>query len=131
MILRLNKSCARDLRTKYDLYRGGTQISEQYYEYNALGQLVYSGDRNDGWDEAAERYENFIRTRKGKVLFLELCVGYNTPVIIKIPFWNMTVQNPKAIYACINKGEAVTLDTIADRSICIDGDIGEAIERLI
>ena len=85
---------------------------------------------DDGWHEAAERYENFIRTRKGKVLFLELGVGYNTPIIIKIPFWNMTVQNPKATYACINQGEAVTLEEIAGRSICIDGDIGEVIEKL-
>lgn len=85
---------------------------------------------DDGWHEAAERYENFIRTRKGKVLFLELGVGYNTPVIIKIPFWNMTAQNPKATYACVNKGEAVTLEEIADRSICINGDIGEVIEKL-
>ena len=82
---------------------------------------------DDGWHEAAERYENFLRTRTGKVLFLELGVGYNTPVIIKIPFWNMTVQNPKATYACVNQGEAVTLEEIADRSICIDGDIGEVI----
>ena len=85
---------------------------------------------DDGWHEAAERYENFLRTRKGKVLFLELGVGYNTPVIIKIPFWNMTAQNSKATYACINKGEAVTLEEIADRSICIDGDIGTVIEQL-
>ena len=85
---------------------------------------------DDGWHEAAERYENFIRTRTGKVLFLELGVGYNTPVIIKIPFWNMTAQNPDATYACVNKGEAVTLEEIADRSICIDGDIGEVIEEL-
>ena len=85
---------------------------------------------DDGWHEAAQRYENFIRTRTGKVLFLELGVGYNTPVIIKIPFWNMTAQNPDATFACVNKGEAVTLEEIADRSICIDGDIGEVIEEL-
>ena len=85
---------------------------------------------DDGWHEAAERYENFLRTRSGKVLFLELGVGYNTPVIIKIPFWNMTSQNPDATYACVNKGEAVTLEEIANRSICIDGDIGEVITSI-
>ena len=85
---------------------------------------------DDGWHEAAERYENFIRTRTGKVLFLELGVGYNTPVIIKIPFWNMTTQNPDATYACVNKGEAVTLEEIKNRSICIDGDIGDVIKQL-
>ncbi len=41
------------------------------------------------------------------VLFLELGVGYNTPSIIKYPFGQMTVKNPKATYACINYGEAV------------------------
>ena len=86
---------------------------------------------DEGWHEAAERYSNFIRTRTGKVLFLELGVGYNTPVIIKIPFWNMTAQNRHAIYACINQGQAVTLEEIKDRSICIDGDIGDVIGLLI
>ena len=36
---------------------------------------------DEGWHRAAERYENFFRTRAGgKILFLELGVGYNTPV---------------------------------------------------
>ena len=85
---------------------------------------------DNGWHEAAERYENFIRTRKGKVLFLELGVGYNTPVIIKYPFWQMTAKNESATYACVNYGEAVTTEQIAKRSICINGDIGEVINFL-
>ena len=40
----------------------------------------------------------------------------------------MTAENPKAVYVCINKGEAYAPKEIADRSICIDGDIGEVIE---
>lgn len=32
---------------------------------------------------------------------------YNTPGIIKYPFWRMTAQNPKATDICINYGEAV------------------------
>ena len=36
---------------------------------------------DEGWHAAAERSENFLRTRDGqKILFLELGVGYNTPV---------------------------------------------------
>ena len=85
---------------------------------------------DEGWHEAAARYEIFLRTRKGKVLFFELGVGYNTPGIIKIPFWNMTAKNPNATFACINYGEAVTIDEIADRSICIDGDIGGVLKDL-
>ena len=72
-----------------------------------------------------------MRTRAGlKILFLELGVGYNTPVIIKYPFWQMTSKNPKAVYACINLGEADAPDNIAARSICIDGYIGAVLEGL-
>lgn len=83
-----------------------------------------------GWHKATERYENFLRTRGGKMLFLELGVGYNTPVIIKYPFWNMTAKNPESTYACVNYGEAVCPENIQDRSICLDGDIGHVIKTL-
>ena len=83
-----------------------------------------------GWHEAAERYENFLRTRKGKILFLELGVGSNTPGIIKYPFWQMTADNPDATYACVNYGEAVCPEDIREQAICIDGDIGTVIDEL-
>ena len=84
-----------------------------------------------GWHLAAERYENFLRTRQGqKLLFLELGVGYNTPGIIKYPFWQMTARNPQATYACINQGQGVCPHEIEKQSICIDGDIGEVLARL-
>ena len=85
---------------------------------------------DEGWHQAAERYENFLRTRNGKILFLELGVGYNTPSIIKYPFWQMTAKNPEATYACVNYGEAVCPEDIRKQSICIDGDIGQVIEEL-
>ncbi len=84
-----------------------------------------------GWISAAERYENFLRTRKKqKILFLELGVGYNTPVIIKYPFWQMTAQNSEALYACVNYGEAVCPKEIEAQSICIDSDIGTVLSDL-
>ena len=86
---------------------------------------------DEGWHAAAERYDRFLRTRNGKVLFLELGVGYNTPAIIKYPFWHMTAENPDAIYACLNYGEAVCPEMIKDRSVCIDGDVGETIQALV
>lgn len=86
---------------------------------------------DEGWHKAAERYENFLRTRSGqKILFLELGVGYNTPVIIKYPFWQMTSKNPNAVYACVNYGEASCPEEIKDRSVCIDADISEVLRRL-
>ena len=84
-----------------------------------------------GWHAAARRYEDFLRHHEGEhILFLELGVGGNTPVIIKYPFWRMTYQNPKAVYACVNYGEAYAPREIMDRSICIDGDIGNLLKKL-
>jgi len=98
-----------------------------------LTMNLRSDDRfveDEGWHRAAERYEQFLRTRKGKILYLELGVGYNTPVIIKYPFWRMTANNPDAVYACVNYGEAICPADIREQSICIDGDIGDVIEWL-
>ena len=86
---------------------------------------------DEGWHRAAERYEDFLRTRTGgKILFLELGVGYNTPVIIKYPFWQMTAKNPEATYACINQGQAVCPQEIEQRSICMNADIGQVLQSL-
>ena len=86
---------------------------------------------DEGWHKAAERYENFLRTREEqKILFLEFGVGYNTPVIIKYPFWQMTAKNPNATYVCINQGQAVCPREIQQQSICINADIGSALRGL-
>ena len=85
---------------------------------------------DNGWHVAAKRYRDFLNAHDGKVLFLELGVGYNTPSIIKYPFWQMAAQNPDATYACVNYGEAVCTEDIREQSICIDGDIGQVIEEL-
>ena len=85
---------------------------------------------DEGWHRAAERYENFLRTRNGqKVLFLELGVGYNTPVIIKYPFWQMTARNPDATYVCINQGQATCPQEIEQQSICINADLGTVLHN--
>ncbi|MCD8011892.1 MAG: Sir2 silent information regulator family NAD-dependent deacetylase [Lachnospiraceae bacterium] len=86
---------------------------------------------DEGWHLAAERYNEFIRRHENlHILFLELGVGANTPVIIKYPFWRMTTKNPKAVYACINKGEAMCPREIKNQSICIDGDIGSVVKQI-
>ena len=84
-----------------------------------------------GWHRAAERYADFLRTRKGqKILFLELGVGYNTPVIIKYPFWQMTAKNPNATYACINREQAFAPEEIASRAIVVNDDIGKILQAI-
>lgn len=84
-----------------------------------------------GWDAAAERYRAFLEEHEGgRVVYLELGVGGNTPVIIKYPFWRYTNANPQATYACINLGEAYAHSSILDRSILIDADIHQVLQNV-
>ncbi len=81
---------------------------------------------DEGWHRACKAYYVFLEAHTNKhILFLELGVGANTPVIVKYPFWQMTLENKKAVYACVNYGEAFCPGEIENRSICINGDIGE------
>ena len=87
---------------------------------------------DEGWHTAARWYEDFLHRHEGQhILFLELGVGGNTPVIIKYPFWRMTFQNPRAVYACINQNEAYCPPEIENRSLCIENDIGEVLTALL
>ncbi len=87
---------------------------------------------DEGWHEAAHRYKTYLKTRKNQhILYLELGVGYNTPAIIKYPFWQMTLDNPNAIYACLNYGESFAPKEIVEQSICIDTDIADLIANIL
>ena len=86
---------------------------------------------DEGWHKAAERYNNFIEAYRDKnIVYLELGVGGNTPVIIKYPFWRLTAENENASYICVNLSESFCPDEIIDRSICVNADIGEVINDL-
>ena len=86
---------------------------------------------DEGWYVAAEKYSKFLEKHKNNhVLFLELGVGANTPVIVKYPFWYMAMENKKAVYACVNYQEAFCPNELEERSICIDGDIGEVLKEI-
>lgn len=88
--------------------------------------------QDEGWHKASERYSEFLRRHRNmRVLFLELGVGMNTPVIIKYPFWKMTAENKKAFYVCVNYGEAFCPSDIEERSICLNSDIGKVIEDIL
>lgn len=42
----------------------------------------------------------------------------------------MTAENSKAVYACINSGQAIGPNEIARQAIYINGDIGEVLSEL-
>lgn len=86
--------------------------------------------QDEGWYAAAQRYKDFLLRYNGlRVVFLELGVGGNTPVIIKYPFWKYTFENPNAFYACVNFQEAFAPKEIAARSVCIERDIGDFLKN--
>ena len=84
-----------------------------------------------GWHQAASAYSDFIRRHEYlHVLYLELGVGANTPMIVKYPFWQMTNANEKAVYACLNYREAYCPKQIENKAICLDSDIGRIIDSI-
>ena len=86
---------------------------------------------DEGWHRASAAYSDFLlRNKDARVLYLELGVGANTPVIIKYPFWALTLNDPRAVYACLNYNEAVCPKRIEKRSICIVGDIGRILKEI-
>ena len=86
---------------------------------------------DEGWQKASDRYVDFLRRHANeKVLLLELGVGFNTPGIVKYSFWRMTAKNKEAVYVCVNLGETCVPEEIEERSVCINGDIGEILKKL-
>ena len=55
---------------------------------------------------------------------------HNTPGIVKFSFWQMDAKNPAVTYACINLGETRIPKEIAEKSICINRDIGDVLTRI-
>ncbi|MDE6662832.1 MAG: Sir2 silent information regulator family NAD-dependent deacetylase [Lachnospiraceae bacterium] len=90
---------------------------------------------DEAWHEAESRFGEFISQmlsdEKANVVLLELGVGFNTPGIIKYPFWHLTAENPNIAYICVNYGEAVCPKEIEKQSVCINGDIGMFLEKCV
>lgn len=130
------KSAYRSLGKAHSFYDGMMTGSTRLGM--AVVKMVWQMDREDmtfvqdaGWYKASANYADFIRhNEKGHVLYLEIGVGANTPVIIKFPFWSFTYDNPEAVYACLNYNEAFAPKQIEARSIIIAGDTGEVFEKL-
>ncbi len=83
---------------------------------------------DEGWHLACDRYVSWCDEHEGqRVVFLELGVGGNTPVIIKYPFWQMVARNPHAFYAQVNYGEVIAPAAIADRTMLLDADAAKVL----
>lgn len=87
---------------------------------------------DEGWFAANERYRDFVRRHQDcSLLLLELGVGYNTPGIIKYPFWEMAKKNPRATYAALNLDTPCIPGQLSGRAFWLRRDIGESINALL
>ena len=131
-----NEECVKDMLEFQENMRVPTELIPRCPKCGKPMTMNLRSDntfvQDDGWYRAAERYEEFLRRHENlHILFLELGVGYNTPAIIKYPFWQMTVKNPKAVYTCINSGEAFCPELLKRQAVCINKNINEILKKII
>lgn len=86
---------------------------------------------DQGWHQAATRFNNFMgQHHKGNVVYLELGVGQNTPMIIKYPFWMWVYKNPSAYYIEVNKKEVKYPMQIKSRTSALRMDINDFLDLI-
>ena len=108
---------------KYNKSEGWVHVS-----LNADHQYFYVKVEDSGVgipEDALEHiYERFYRVDKSHSREIGgTGLGY--------PFWQMTAQNPRAVYACINYGEAVCPEQIKSKSICLSYNIEKVLKELL
>ena len=71
-----------------------------------------------------ERYNAFLAEHQhGKILYLEIGIGYTTPQFVKHPFQRMTRHNPDALFMTLNKKAYRIPQNIKARTIHLNEDI--------
>lgn len=88
--------------------------------------------QDKAWYEAADHYEEFM-TRyadTGRVVLLELGIGFNTPAIIRYPFERIVYHNPGATLIRLNSEYPSAPKEIASRTIPFAENMGEVIDKL-
>ena len=104
---------------------------------NCGGYLDYNLRRDDRFVEEPYMakhadYAAFVNcSTGGKLVLLELGVGFNTPSIIRWPFERITARHPHLTLIRINLEDARVLGEIAAKSIRFQEDIAQVIQALV
>ena len=86
---------------------------------------------DDAWNQAAENYGKYLKKmKKGKVLLLELGVGFNTPMIIRFPFEKLVREHKNMKLVRLNRDEAVIPESFGSRGIGINRDLCESLSDI-
>ena len=83
----------------------------------------FIGHFNENYSQFLEK----ISTDKNLVL-LELGVGFNTPVIIRYPFEQITFDNPNVTLIRLNRSHYQAIPQNRDKTISFDEDISEVFD---
>ena len=77
--------------------------------------------------EMHDNYSRFLEhvDENKNIVFLELGVGFNTPVIIRYPFEQMTYNCPNATLIRLNRSHAEAIPENIDKTISFDENISE------
>ena len=87
--------------------------------------------QDEGWYKHQKLYADFLnKYENSEILFIELCVGYNTPSIIKYNFWNLVNDNKKSKLVSINLEDKGIPERIKERSLIITGDAHEILNKI-
>lgn len=89
--------------------------------------------QDEAWYAAADRYEAFIKrhAESGKVVLLELGIGYNTPAIIRYPFEQITFRNPQATLIRLNADYPHGPKETAAQTIAFTEDMDKVLSKLM
>lgn len=76
-----------------------------------------------------DRYDRFLAEHEtGKVLYLELGVGFTTPQYIKTPFQTRVQKNPQALFVSLNQKYYRIPLPIRDRSLTLSTDLAQLLK---
>lgn len=80
------------------------------------------------WHQMNNNYSKFLKNADGKIVFLEIGVGYNTPGIIRYPFEQMTYNNDDATLIRLNLDYPQAIPENKDKTISFDENVEEILD---
>ena len=82
---------------------------------------------DEKWHDMYANYSKFLEKieESDKLVLLELGVGFNTPVIIRYPFEQMTHDNPNVTLIRLNRSYAQAIPENKEKTISFDEEISE------